>query len=968
MKKTKWILTAALSLALSLCACAAEPTPTEPFSAQPDWVCNYSQQGSLTEQGYYYLENMSLLRYYDLAAGNSVTLCSATGCRHNSPDCEAYLFSSSKNVFFAGQHLYYLHDDGTLRRRSAIGTEEITVCTLAKDFREEENSVNILKITVSPNYLYYVADLTKTFQVEQQIGGETVLVDQALRYKEYLARVQLTTGQEEILSEQPIREDYQLQYMQLCAVRDDSVIFSVADGVPDEGDLEMITESSRSMKMRICRWDAATGETAVLVEKTRQELNEVLYVEDGKIYYCSMGEVGLLSSVYTYDLDTGKTEMAYPQTSVKPWGAGYAVVHHEENGELVGQLMNLRTDQMITYPEESFAALTAVGEQGVIVRRWIPWELDPSQIKEVAFCYLSYASMDDGVQVSDFKWIYSRENTELHPPGEDTDSPITTKPSGSGSQNELVQEKPFDFDPRQPTMLGQDEPLEYEMKIQYLPETVDNPDNLPVLKMVCIGDEFRSDYSDTAMKEINQMLSQRNMPFRLQLVVAGYEYLDGNPLAVDMLSFPEVQALLQDADIVNARMTAQLRQKYLSPITEFVTGSAQPSLANAVPDPIDWQITTVGEEIYGIPAFSGNSVSYGWRVNQAFMEKYDLRVEDFQKNYWEMDELFARLYAANGEKAFLHASNNPTAQSYQGGFYSNPEYFLGVPVQTVPDVMLMPGYLQPIGGIYAIDLRGEMKIVNIFEDEQVRAAHDATIRYKDARYTCYDESSVFFGVLSGTETYEDRGWYCIPVTQAALNSGEDGRCGYTTGIAAASALKQEAAQFLSLLSSDETFRNYLLYGKEGRDHTCDSSGWMSPLGSDGKPGCLLPYVTPLSKRYNLGKQTTAELIAAHQKDVESAQYAYCPVLLTFEDTETETAALCQVLGNYKKSFACSAEVTKEVGGKTVVVCYRMDNAHYELFLQELKAAGDDTIIASLQAQLDAWLAANPNWTASLSGK
>ena len=61
------------------------------------------------------------------------------------------------------------------------------------------------------------------------------------------------------------------------------------------------------------------------------------------------------------------------------------------------------------------------------------------------------------------------------------------------------------------------------VRCQYLPETVDNSDNLPVLKWVCLtewvfcGGNWA--WTEDAAVEINQTLADRNMPFRLQLVM-----------------------------------------------------------------------------------------------------------------------------------------------------------------------------------------------------------------------------------------------------------------------------------------------------------------------------------------------------------------------------------------------------------------------------------------------------------------
>ena len=52
-----------------------------------------------------------------------------------------------------------------------------------------------------------------------------------------------------------------------------------------------------------------------------------------------------------------------------------------------------------------------------------------------------------------------------------------------------------------------------EISVQFPPETVENPDGLPVLKWVCLMEQFITSsnhlWSEDAVKEVNQMLTER---------------------------------------------------------------------------------------------------------------------------------------------------------------------------------------------------------------------------------------------------------------------------------------------------------------------------------------------------------------------------------------------------------------------------------------------------------------------------
>ena len=58
---------------------------------------------------------------------------------------------------------------------------------------------------------------------------------------------------------------------------------------------------------------------------------------------------------------------------------------------------------------------------------------------------------------------------------------------------------------------------------QYLPEKVENPDDLPILKWVCLMETYygggNRTWTEDAVHEVNQMLAERNISFRVQFVL-----------------------------------------------------------------------------------------------------------------------------------------------------------------------------------------------------------------------------------------------------------------------------------------------------------------------------------------------------------------------------------------------------------------------------------------------------------------
>jgi hypothetical protein len=70
---------------------------------------------------------------------------------------------------------------------------------------------------------------------------------------------------------------------------------------------------------------------------------------------------------------------------------------------------------------------------------------------------------------------------------------------------------------------------EINVSVQHLPAVVENPENLPVLKWLCLMQPidffgYGFVWSEDAAVEVNQMLADRNMPFRVQFAVCLSDY------------------------------------------------------------------------------------------------------------------------------------------------------------------------------------------------------------------------------------------------------------------------------------------------------------------------------------------------------------------------------------------------------------------------------------------------------------
>ena len=203
---------------------------------------------------------------------------------------------------------------------------------------------------------------------------------------------------------------------------------------------------------------------------------------------------------------------------------------------------------------------------------------------------------------------------------------------------ETTEEKPpFTIRPRPESTLPDTTALEMNVNCQYLPKVVDNPDNLPVLKWVCLPDysaegKYGSIWSEAAAIEVNQMLADRNMPFRVQFVIYTSDYLDKYYYTtIDWFARTEMQAEIAAADMLFVGyLSPQRAKEYYMPLTEYVRGNAVPSLKNAVPHETNWQQSSVNGEIYGISQCVRRAFNGGWIVDEDVLTEYGLTFQDFR--------------------------------------------------------------------------------------------------------------------------------------------------------------------------------------------------------------------------------------------------------------------------------------------------------------------------------------------------
>jgi len=495
------------------------------------------------------------------------------------------------------------------------------------------------------------------------------------------------------------------------------------------------------------------------------------------------------------------------------------------------------------------------------------------------------------------------------------------------------------------------DPATAEMKIgcQYLPQAIDNPDNLPVLKWVCLMDgSYGAVWNEAAAIEVNQMLADRNMPFRVQFVIYTTDYPYFNNM--DWFVRPEAQADMATADLLYVHsISAERAENYYMPLTEYAKGDATPSLKNAVLHEINWLQSSVNGEIYGISKSVANVYSEGWVVDEDVLTEYGLTVADFQKNYWEMDETLKKLKEASGKRKLIEISGN----AIEG--FGNPDVAVQI-MRLFPGIAgdAMNTSFTGIGSVFAVEyVNGVPKVINTLDTEITHKIRDAVLRYRD-QYGASDDGSVNIKLYAKTicrdrpyrrvDTAMGETYWEIPASEPYYNAAERPVLRDCSGVSASSKYQKEAVAMLSLIAEDEEFRMQLMYGKEGRDYTFDAKGNYCVTeqvdGSAYNMSFLSPWYYFSGLNDTLPQYEGMTVLESYLEMIENAE-PYYAVPFDYSGLQEELKAVEQTCQLYFYRFA---SLTKE---------------KYEEMLNKINAAGGEKIMKELQRQLDEWVKNNP---------
>lgn len=378
------------------------------------------------------------------------------------------------------------------------------------------------------------------------------------------------------------------------------------------------------------------------------------------------------------------------------------------------------------------------------------------------------------------------------------------------------------------------------------------------------------------------------------------------------------------------------------PLDELLAKYA-PTIMQTLPK-MGWDAAKVNGKIYAIPNYQGWTMTNGLKLQKDLADKYGIKPNTIKK----LDELAPFLAQVK--------QNNPDMVPYEnandGTFGKNLAYFGfdEVAGRNVP------------GTIKLTDK--SLKVVNQFESEEYKTyvslmrdwyqkgyirKDAATLKDVQADRKAGKTASLNAGNIGPVgsngdteiDSSQNKEVYNVRLSQPYLMTSSI--IATMTGISKTSKNPERAVMLLDLLFKDKQLYNMLAYGIEGKHYKKVNENTIEPIKDSGyAPGFEWEVGNVLNGYIQKGSDPT--IWEATKKLNESSTPS--PVLgFSFDPTSV------------KSEIAQTATVTAQYVAMLETGSSDPDKTLPE-FIDKLKKAGSDKIIAEEQKQIDAWKAAN----------
>ena len=353
----------------------------------------------------------------------------------------------------------------------------------------------------------------------------------------------------------------------------------------------------------------------------------------------------------------------------------------------------------------------------------------------------------------------------------------------------------------------------------------------------------------------------------------------------------------------------------------------------------------IAGSVYMIPRYFGTVLDWKFIYNKSMVDGvYDMsKVNDMDS----LESALAALKVAHPDEHFLVYSD----QFHMLYSYETNTSQVGSYAATVGDSTTLVNYYETEAYKKAIQTAYEWRQKGYLDPEGSNntLTHDEAVFSGSSKGVIMGHSAPVDGIA---EMFTETNYYGAEFGAVTIGYSDLYTDNVGVGISYTSKNPQLAAAFINRLYTDEYLWNTMIYGVEGQDYVwnADHTAVNYPEGLD---GTSIPYMFMMYSCGIIGNGFFYLPFEGNNSGsssdygMELMQNAWAPPLYGFNPSNAnvlnEVAAVTNVIDQYNN----------------VLIYGDVDPAEfYDLFIQSLKDAGIDAIIADYQAQADAWLAEN----------
>ncbi len=464
----------------------------------------------------------------------------------------------------------------------------------------------------------------------------------------------------------------------------------------------------------------------------------------------------------------------------------------------------------------------------------------------------------------------------------------------------------------------------------------DEPDEVTV-RFMCFGTV------PTDLEKVQDAINEITIP-KINVKV-NYESISaanyGTQLALDMTSGEKVDVFY------NYDFSNSLQNNQLLNLTELLSEYASDLIEATTENWLD--ATTVDGKIYGVPIVNGKASSLCVAMRKDILEKYNIDVnlevsEDINDDSAdvsldELSRIFEIVKENEPEMIGLCMGGNGTLNLEQMINYDNLGDSTGV--------------LMGNDGFEVVDLYETdefQKVIQVLRDWYLAGYIKSDVATDTEAYLSYASAGRMFSVMLSTDETiatqleKQTGYEYVAyrlktplITSSTLSSG-------CWCVSSTTEVPEASVKFMNLAYSDKDLANLMCYGVEGVHWQYQADGTIDY--ADGVDAATTGY--PMTTYWEMPNSLVASVPAGNDPGYNDQ--------LIKENKEAKTS---RALGFSFDTSSVQTEISaiSAVGSQymTGLLTGSMDlDENYDKFIDDLKSAGIDTVIAEKQKQLDEW--------------